>query len=204
MTEALSGDFMEMVGPMMAAAVHGEDAAMAQAEALAAPSGAAPAGEEASPARRYLLLRQHLRLRRRRGAHALSGRGPGRHSRVRRFRRHAELPPRAGRHAGRRQPPVLLAGPGGCEPLHAGHGGRAGTTGHPHAHGGDLPRRAHALRQRPGHRCREARQPAPRLCGPGHPGAGGSRSVGSAGHRCRRRHGGLLRWPPCPGARGRR
>ena len=48
MTEALSGDFMEMVGPMMAAAVHGEDAAMAQAEALAAPSGAAPAGEEAS------------------------------------------------------------------------------------------------------------------------------------------------------------
>ena len=35
MTEALSGDFMEMVGPMMAAAVHGEDAAMAQAEALA-------------------------------------------------------------------------------------------------------------------------------------------------------------------------
>ncbi|MCQ5071956.1 hypothetical protein, partial [Adlercreutzia sp. DFI.6.23] len=39
MTEALSGDFMEMVGPMMAAAVHGEDAAMAQAEALAAPSG---------------------------------------------------------------------------------------------------------------------------------------------------------------------
>ena len=48
MTEALSGDFMEMVGPMMAAAVHGEDAAMAQAEALAAPSGAAPAGDEAS------------------------------------------------------------------------------------------------------------------------------------------------------------
>ena len=48
MTEALSGDFMEMVGPMMAAAVHGEDAAMAQAEALAAPSGAAPAAEDAS------------------------------------------------------------------------------------------------------------------------------------------------------------
>lgn len=129
-------------------------------------------------------------------------RGPGRHSRVRRFRRHAELPPRAGRHASRRQPSVLLAGPGGCEPLHAGHGGRAGTTGHPHAHGGDLPRRAHALRQRPGHRCREARQPAPRLCGPGHPGAGGSRSVGSAGHRCRRRHGGLLHGRHVPGRTG--
>lgn len=202
MTEALSGDFMEMVGPMMAAAVHGEDAAMAQARLLAAPSGR-PAGRR-PPSRRYLLLRQHLRLRRRRGAHALFGRGPGRHSRVRRFRRHAELPPRAGRHASRRQPSVLLAGPGGCEPLHAGHGGRAGTTGHPHAHGGDLPRRAHALRQRPGHRCREARQPAPRLCGPGHPGAGGSRSVGSAGHRCRRRHGGLLHGRHVPGAHGRR
>ena len=156
MTEALSGDFMEMVGPMMAAAVHGEDAAMAQAEALAAPSGAAPAGEEASQSV-DIFSYDSISGYGAAVAHALFGRGPGRHSRVRRFRRDAELPPRAGRHASRRQPSVLLAGPGGCEPLHAGHGGGAGTTGYPHAHGGDLPRRAHALRQRPGHRCREAR-----------------------------------------------
>lgn len=99
MTEALSGDFMEMVGPMMAAAVHGEDAAMAQAEALAAPSGAAPAGEEASQPSISSPTTASPATAPRRGAHALSGRGPGRHSRVRRFRRYAELPPRAGRHA---------------------------------------------------------------------------------------------------------
>lgn len=50
MTEALSGDFMEMVGPMMAAAVHGEDAAMAQAEALAAPVGGRSGGGGGLPA----------------------------------------------------------------------------------------------------------------------------------------------------------
>ena len=62
--------------------------------------------------------------------------------------------------------PVLLAGRG-CEPLHAGHGGGAGTTGHPHAHGGDLPRHAHALRQRPGHRCEKLASLRHGFAGPG-------------------------------------
>ncbi|MFR5091611.1 MAG: hypothetical protein ACLTDR_05965 [Adlercreutzia equolifaciens] len=48
MTEALSGDFMEMVGPMMAAAVHGEDAAMAQAEGAGGAGRGRSGGEEAS------------------------------------------------------------------------------------------------------------------------------------------------------------
>ena len=80
MTEALSGDFMEKTaGPMMAAAVHGEDAAMAQAEALAAPLGAAPAGEEASQPVDIFSYDSISGYGAAVARHALFGRGPGRH-----------------------------------------------------------------------------------------------------------------------------
>lgn len=201
MTEALSGDFMEMVGPMMAAAVHGEDAAMAQAEALAAPSGAAPAGEEASQPVDIFSY------------DSISGYGAA----VARMRSLgvglagtpefddfvAMLNSRHGLDAMPVVDSLLFCSPAreDASRFMLATVGELGLPAIRMRHGGDLPRRAHALRQRPGHRCREARQPAPRLCGPGHPGAGGSRSVGSAGHRCRRRTGGFFMAAMSRGAR---